>query len=610
MQRNALDFLDFGRPTGIRAVAERLLRALERPLALSYLRRKYLVAAGEESDQPFAERALKVLRVRMGCDEEEIRRIPETGPVVLVANHPFGMIEGLVLLQLMRRRRDDGRILGNQLLAAFEPLREDLILVDPYDSSGSGRANLNPIRKSIRWVRDGGMMGIFPAGEVARLSLRGRAITEAPWSNTVVKLIRRSGATTVPVWFEGANSRFFHLLGLVHPRIRTILLIRELVNKEGQTIRLRIGNPIPPERLLSFSGRDQQVSYLRTMTLTLADEGDEKGRHSSAAPETPQAPIIDAVPPEEIRREVEALPAERRLQSAGGMDVYWARADEIPRTLREIGRLREVTFREVHEGTGLAVDLSRFDQTYLHLFIYQPEKFEVVGAYRLGQTDVLLEKEGVSGLYTSTLFRISRRLLERVGPALEVGRSFVRMEYQRSYVPLHLLWLGIGHFVGAHPRYSTLFGPVSINNDYHSTSRELLVSFLRSHGHWSELSRLVRPRTPLRPPRIHTWDPRGFSSVIRDVKDMSNLISEIEHDGKGIPILLKQYLRLGARLLGFNVDPAFGDALDGLVLVDLRLTDRRLLERYFSREGMESFLRYHAADESDVERHPELVGGE
>ncbi|MEN8149718.1 MAG: GNAT family N-acyltransferase [Planctomycetota bacterium] len=605
MEQNPLDFFGAGRPTGLRAVVRRLLRLVERPLALSCLRQKYRVATGDGDDRPFVDRALSALRVETEFDEAQIERIPGTGPVVLVANHPFGMIEGLVLLQLMRRRRDDGRILGNRLLAAFPELRDDLILVDPYDGAGSERVNLNPIRQSIRWVRDGGMMGIFPAGEVARLTLRRRRVTEGPWSDTVVKLIRRSGATTVPVWFEGANSRVFHLLGLLHPRIRTALRIRELVNKEGRTIRPRIGNPIPPERLESISGRDHQASYLRLRTLALADR--TVPRENDAAP--PSAPIIDPVPAEEIRHEVEALPVDRRLQSAGGMDVYWARAGEIPRTLREIGRLREVTFREVHEGTGLSVDLSRFDQAYLHLFIYHPESFEIVGAYRLGQTDVLLEKEGVRGLYTSTLFRISRRLLEKVGPALEVGRSFVRPEYQRSYVPLHLLWLGIGHFVARYPRYATLFGPVSINNDYRSTSREILVAFLREHGYWSELSRLVRPRTPLKPRDACHWDPRAFSSVIRDVKDVSNLISEIEDDGKGIPILLKQYLRLGARLLGFNVDPAFGHALDGLVLVDLRRTDLRLLERYLSREGMESFLRYHARDESDVERQPELVSG-
>jgi putative hemolysin len=225
----------------------------------------------------------------------------------------------------------------------------------------------------------------------------------------------------------------------------------------------------------------------------------------------------------------------------------------------------------------------------------------------MGPTAEILEDQGIRGLYTSTLFRLSRRLLDRMGPALEMGRSFVRPEYQRSYAPLLLLWKGIGHYVATHPEAPILFGPVSINNDYHSFSRELLVAFLRGQGYWSDLSRLVRPRTPLKPRKYGSWDARRFSSVIRDIDDMSTLISEIEWDGKGVPVLLRQYLKLGARLLGFNVDPAFGHALDGLVVTDLRETSPRILRRYMGREGTRAFLGYHAVDDGTLKSSPELV---
>jgi putative hemolysin len=255
--------------------------------------------------------------------------------------------------------------------------------------------------------------------------------------------------------------------------------------------------------------------------------------------------------------------------------------------LREIGRLRELTFRAAGEGTGRELDLDRFDQEYLHLFLWSRSSSEVIGAYRLGLTDQLLAGAGVEALYTSTLFRFAPELFAAMGPALEMGRSFIRTEHQRSFTGLMLLWKGIGAFVLRHPRYPVLFGPVSISAEYRSISQQLMVAFLKQNLGVHEWSRWVHPRARFRP--------RGREDLvsvmeISDLDDVSGFVSVLEPDRKGVPILLKQYLKLGGALLGFNVDPDFSNVLDVLILVDLRKTPATTLVRYMGREGAEQLL--------------------
>ena len=302
------------------------------------------------------------------------------------------------------------------------------------------------------------------------------------------------------------------------------------------------------------------------------------------APE-PIAPAEDAAL---MAAEVEGLPPDRLLGRNGDLQVRYAHAAEIPHLLREIGRLREITFRAAGEGTGRARDIDLFDSYYLHLFVWNGATNELVGAYRLGLADDIVTSFGRRGLYTWSLFRYRRQLLARLGPAIELGRSFVRAEYQRSYSPLLLLWKGIGHFVAAHPRYRVLFGPVSISGDYETTSQQILVEFLRRNNALPELARFVRPRRP--------FGASGNITPPADLDAVSELVSSIEKDGKGIPVLLRQYLKLGGRILGFNVDPQFNNALDGLIMVDLDETDPHVLAKYMGRAEAARFIAYGERD--------------
>lgn len=305
-------------------------------------------------------------------------------------------------------------------------------------------------------------------------------------------------------------------------------------------------------------------------------------------------PIAEAPPRPALRAEVDALPASQRLVDGTRLRVYCARAAQIPCLLAEIGRLRELAFRAAGEGTGKPSDLDAFDAHYLHLFLWDEAVGEVVGAYRLGLVDEILARHGERGLYTYTLFDYGTRVLERLNPGIELGRSFVRPEFQRSFAPLLLLWRGIARFIAEAPRYALLFGPVSISNRYAPASRRLMVAYLSTYSAEPRLAREVTPRHPF---RDATRLRGGHAEVAgpSSIDELSQRVACIESDRKGVPVLLRQYLRLGGRLLGFSIDRNFADALDGLLLVDLRETEPDLLERYMGSSGSGAFRAYHAA---------------
>ena len=306
-----------------------------------------------------------------------------------------------------------------------------------------------------------------------------------------------------------------------------------------------------------------------------------------------QCPLIDEVPAELLKADIDQLPPGQRLVDSGGLEVYWAHAAQLRQVLREIGRLRELTFRAVGEGSGKSADIDAFDSYYLHLFVWDARARKIVGAYRLGLVQEILSRYGKRGLYTHSLFRYGPQILDMLEPAIELGRSFVRPEYQRGFAPMLLLWRGIARFIEACPQFAVLFGPVSISNSYSGASRELIVEYLSAHAPEPRMVRHVQPRRPFR----HEPRASGLATPVPDsLEELSRMIAAIEPDRKGIPILLRQYLRLGGRIIGFNVDDAFGNVLDGLLVVDLRDIDSAVLERYMGRPAMIAFRAYHALE--------------
>jgi putative hemolysin len=543
------------------------------------------------------ESLLREMNVDLCVSDADVERIPRQGPVVVVANHPYGMLDGAVLAVLLARVRPDVRVMTNCLLEGVPELEQHCIFVDPLQTTGSTQRNRWALKQAIEWLEQGGMLAIFPAGEVSHWQMPQGAIADPKWTDTATRLIRKTGAAALPVYFCGRNSLGFQLMGMLHPRVRMAFLVQEFLQQSGKSVALRVGSAISADAVADIVGDQEATEYLRWRTYLLAERGKARMRLPvalrSVFPQKEGETITPGLPRELLVCDLQALPAERCLVENGEFAVYAAQAAEIPHLLREVGRLREVTFRTAGEGTGKREDLDRFDRYYWHLLLWNKTKSGLVGAYRAGNTAEIAMEHGASGLYTSTLFRYDERLFARMGPALELGRSFVRPEYQRQYAPLLLLWKAIARFVAMRPETPVLFGAVSISNTYNHASRQLIYSFFEARKQGDELADLVTPRQRFRPDRLRNWDCRAVCSVLRDLDELSEPIADVEIDGKGLPILLKQYAKVGGKLLGFNVDRKFSDVLDGLVVVDLRETEPAVLERYMGREGLTAFRHHH-----------------
>jgi putative hemolysin len=541
-------------------------------------------------DRHFSDKALAALGIEIDLLQEQIDRVPKEGPVVVVANHPFGGIEGLILCSMLRKVRPDVKLLANNLLSMIPDLRDSFFFVDAFEGKNATGRNIGPTRAAMKWVREGHLLGAFPAGEVAHLKLRKRAVVDPQWNPTTAKIIQKTGATVVPIFFDGYNSRLFQVAGLIHPRLRTVMLPTEMLRKRNAPVTVRVGSPISPQRLSRFDDPNNLNDYLRVRTYLLKPQKESE----DVAPESgPNADVIAPIPKQTLIDEIADLPADQRLLKQAELEVFYMRSPQCPGLMRELGRLRELTFREVGEGTGLSVDIDRFDDYYLQLVVWNAEKHEVVGGYRLGPTDEILPEYGKDGLYTNTLFKFRKNLLEQIDPALELGRSWIALEYQRSYAPLMLLWKGIGAYIVKYPRYRRLFGPVSISAEYSSMSKHLLTAFLTLHKFLPDLAKLVSPRNPMKRKEVREFDRRAFSTVAGSLEEANELVKELEADGKPIPILLKQYLKLNGQLMGFNVDPDFGNVLDGLILIDVPSIDERVMKKYLGEETGKAYLQYH-----------------
>lgn len=559
-----------------RAIVDGPLRLAERALGLDGIEAMARAVEDGDPEVPLMRRVMDVTKLRIKTTPEELARIPATGPAVLCANHPFGGADSTALLALTVERRPDVKFLANGIMGRFPFLKPHCIFVDPF--GGAATRNAAAIREALAWLRDGHVLGTFPAGEVSARHWGRWRPADPPWSTIPARLALATGAKVVPVWFEGTNSEMFHALGLVHPLLRTALLPNEFIARCGTDIEIRIGRPI--------STRD---SKLDQEALTRLARGRcelmrrEAPAERSVAEQVPiGAPFATA---DELAAEFAALPPDSILCTEADYDVFAVRAAAIPKAMQEIGRLREIAFRAVGEGSGKACDVDRFDETYLQLIVWNRVKREIVGGYRAGIVSEVTRDAGIDGLYTSTLFEYSPRILAELGDAIELGRSFVSPEYQRQVLPLSLLWKGIGIFMfrGGHRR---MFGPVSISNDYTSMSKELIMEFLERHRLATPFSKLVTPRNPPERRGVEAWTDRETAEATSDLLQVERIIDEIERGERAVPVLLRQYLRLNAKLLAFNVDHDFGDVVDALMLVDIAQVDERILRYYLGDEGL------------------------
>jgi putative hemolysin len=574
-----------------RSLFRLLEQPIERLLSLSALNQLYSGISPDVGDASYFASALRGLGMEYDLVPEDLAKIPVHGPLVIVANHPFGAIDGLILGDILTQIRPDFRLMANQLLNGIPELRPWILPVDALGGPQACAHNVSRLRLAIQWLEQGGALGVFPAGTVSHLQLRKGCIADPIWHTTVARLVRRTGATVLTMFFDGHNSMVFQLSGLIHPKLRTALLPSELVKRTHSRVDVRIGRPIESHKVARYPDDRTLTSYLRFKTYMLKwRESPIRPRFSPRTAEGSSLPVVAPQASHKLAAEVSHLPAQALLAEQGKFQVFLAAATEMPLLLAEIGQLRERTFRAVGEGTGQPCDLDRFDDHYQHLFLWNSVRHEVVGSYRLGKVDQILKSQGAEGLYTNTLFKLKAGLLQRLGSALEMGRSFVRKEYQGQAIPLALIWRGIGEYLVRNPTYKVLFGPVSISKEYEGLSRRLMVEFLAKRCGHDTLGSMVKPRNPLRD-RLSRQERDAVTALVHNADDVSALVSEIETDRKGLPILLRHYLRLNAFLLSFNLDASFGNCIDGLIVVDLRMAEPKLLRRYLGDSGYDSYCR-------------------
>jgi putative hemolysin len=544
---------------------------------------------GKRDPRAFAAATLGALEVRTTCDAEPATDVPVRGPLIVAANHPHGALDGLVLLDVIGHVRPDVRLVANHLLARIPELRALCFFVDPFERHESTQRSLAGARAAHLWLREGGALIVFPAGEVGHERRPDGSVVDSRWRSTVGRLALSTGARVVPAYIDGVNSRLFYLAGRIHPLLRTVLLPRELLNSRGRSVFIRLGHALSATQLAA----DRRTADKVTERIRDAVEQIRLGSSITKQYRTERPrPLASPIDPAGLAEDVRQLPVESKLVTSGAFDVHCAEAAQIPHVLGEIGRLRERSFRAVGEGTGNPSDLDTFDTRYLHLFVWNRHSREVVGAYRIGRADLIVASAGVQGLYTRTLFRYDEALFDRLPPALELGRSFVRPEYQRGHNALLLLWKGICAFVQRHPRYRVLLGAVSISARYTDRTREMLMRFLEQNHLDQQLAELVSSLRPDSASRRQNPNPLA-GGVPRTIEEAHAVACQFERDGRGMPVLLRQYLKLNARVLGFSVDPSFGDVLDALMMVVLLQVDARILRRYFGTAGVRTFLEHH-----------------
>ena len=545
---------------------------------------------------------IKYLNITLEFDANDLKKLPAEGGFITVSNHPFGGIDGLLLIKLLSLVRSDHRVIANFLLKKLEPISEFFLAVNPFENIPEAGSSIAGLKTAIDHLHHGGALSLFPAGEVST-NYASSLITDREWLVSALRFIKKSNVPIVPVYFHGTNSPLFHLLGKIHPSLRTAKLPSEVFNKRDKTIRVRIGNPISVREQDNFTDIHQFGRYLRSKTYCL-DSGTEVKHFFDYSLKSKPRPdeIIQPQPQILIEKEITWLKKVGLLFRMKSYEVYCAPSLSIPIILSELGRLREITFREVGEGTNRSTDIDEFDLYYHQLIIWDSEAKKIAGGYRIGLGAEILEQYGVRGFYTHSLFKMRKGFQGILQQSVELGRSFVVKDYQRKALPLFLLWKGILYFLLKNPEYRYLIGPVSISNTYSQISKELIISYIMANYCDYDKAALLRPRKQFKVKTNDIHLNEAMKHLTPQLSSLDKFIGDVDRNNNGLPVLLKKYLELNAKIIAFNIDPKFNDCVDGMILLDIfdipkttiellskEISDLTMLERLYTGKETEKF---------------------
>ena len=512
--------------------------------------------------------------------EEDLARIPKTGPFILVSNHPLGAIDGILMTKILTEIRPDFKIMGNFLLEKIEPMKPYVIPVNPFENRKELKSSAAGMRGSLKHLEEGGCIGIFPAGEVSNRNNEFSEILDKKWEKPALKLIKMAKVPVVPMYFHAKNSRLFYQMAKLHPNLQTLLLPSEMMHKREKPIRVRLGKPISVKVLEDHDSIEEMGEFLQKK-IHLLKSYYEKRKSLADRLNIPNLRlnfpllkeenvvqnIIDETPTQDIVAEIEALSKnDKMLFRNGNYEVFFASYNDIPSIMREIGRQRELTFRKIGEGSNLPFDLDEYDEHYHHLFLWDSQAKKLAGAYRMALGCEVMKKHGIDGFYTSSLFEFDPELRPFFRKVIEMGRAYISSEYQQKPLPLFLLWRGIVHVCLRNPEHKFLMGGVSISDKFSEFSKSLMIEFMRSHYYDSAVAQYIHPKHDFKVKLKDRDKHLFFDEVESDLNKLDKIIDDLEPEMR-MPVLIKKYIKQNAKVISFNVDPSFNDAIDGLMYI-------------------------------------------
>ncbi|NHF60618.1 lysophospholipid acyltransferase family protein [Flavobacteriaceae bacterium TP-CH-4] len=521
----------------------------------------------------FVEAILDRFEIDYEIPVDDLRRLPKEGPYITISNHPLGGIDGVVLLKLMLNHRPDYKVMANFLLQRFEPLAPYILPVNPFEDHKDAKSSLQGFKHAMLHLKEGRPIGIFPAGEVSTHK-EAKMVVDKPWEEAAIKLIRNAKVPVVPIYFHARNSKLFYRLAKISGVFRTAKLPSELYTQKNRPIKVRIGQPISVSTQEEQESLEEYTELLRKKTYILSNAY-QKERLINQIPTTLKLPkqprkIVKAIRTEVIEGEIEKLTEkDRRLLQSKNYEVFLAPANEMPFTLKEIGRQREITFRAIGEGTNNSIDIDKFDSHYHHMFLWDSEAKVIAGAYRMGLGSEIFAKYGIDGFYLQDLFRFEPELFGMMRQSIEMGRAYIIKEYQQKPMPLFLLWKGIVHTTLRHPEHKYLIGGVSISNQFSNFSKSLMIEFMKSNYWDPYVAQYVRPKKEFKVKLKDADKEFVFDETQADLNKFDKMIDEVEPGNLRLPVLIKKYIKQNAKVVAFNVDPLFNNSVDGLMYIKI-----------------------------------------
>src|SRR5690554_4283860 len=524
-------------------------------------------------DITFLNSVLSEFQIEFEIDPEELKRLPKSGPYITISNHPLGGIDGILLLKLMREHDPDFKIIANFLLHRIEPLKPFIMPVNPFENHKDSKSSVLGLKETLKHLKEGKPLGIFPAGEVSNFEEDDK-IVDKPWEEGALKLIKKAEVPVVPIYFHAKNSQLFYLLSKINPTLQTAKLPSELLTQKDRVIRVRIGKSIPVSEQIEHGSTIEELGkFLRKKTYLLANTTKEDKKVyikipsfklPTPRPEEIERPVLQDLMVQEIE---ELRKGKDRLLQSKNYEVFLTESNKIPNILKEIGRLREITFRAVGEGTNKSIDLDQYDAYYHHMFLWDNDAKCIAGAYRMGLGNQIYKAHGIEGFYLTELFKMEPKLYPMMEQSIEMGRAFIVGSYQQKPMPLFLLWKGIVHTTLRYPEHKYLIGGVSISNQFSDFSKSLMIEFMKSHFYDPYVAQYVQAKKEYKVKLKDADKDFVFNEAEADLNKFDRLIEEVEPGGLRLPVLIKKYIKQNARVVAFNVDPLFNNAIDGLMYI-------------------------------------------